>query len=143
MSRVDDKSASRLMNVGCTTWFWLFFRIVSIEACRVKPVRPRLASDGQPLREDSLKPKAPFESRMGETMEPIMTKVTIAEEIAERIRRSEGPIELVDSHGQTIGVVRGPPSEAEIERARNRASKDGKRLSWAQVVAKIRDGVVE
>ncbi len=44
-----------------------------------------------------------------------MTKVIIAEEIAERIRRSEGPIELVDSHGQTIGVVRRPPSEAEID----------------------------
>ncbi|XZE54791.1 hypothetical protein SH139x_000770 [Planctomycetaceae bacterium SH139] len=57
-----------------------------------------------------------------------MTKVAIAEDIAERIRGSEGPIELI---------------EAEIERARNRASKDGKRLSWAQVAAKLRDGVTE
>ncbi len=72
-----------------------------------------------------------------------MTKVAIAEEIAERIRSSEGPIELVDSQGQTIGVVRRPPTEAEIERARSRASQDGKRLSWAQVAAKVRDGVVE
>ena len=72
-----------------------------------------------------------------------MTKVAIAEEIAERIRSSEGPIELVDAQGQTIGVVRRPPTEAEIERARSRASKDGKRLSWAQVAAKVRDGVVE
>lgn len=72
-----------------------------------------------------------------------MTKVAIAEEIAERIRRSEGPIELVDSHGQTIGFVHRPPTEAEIERARSRASQDGKRLSWAQVAAKVRDGVVE
>ena len=70
-----------------------------------------------------------------------MTKVMIAEEIAERIRSSEGPIELVDAQGQTIGVVRRPPTEAEIERARSRASQDGKRLSWAQVVAKVRDGV--
>lgn len=70
-----------------------------------------------------------------------MTKVAIAEDIAERIRSSEGPIELVDAQGQTIGVVRRPPTEAEIERARNRASKDGKRLSWAQVAAKLRDGV--
>ena len=30
-----------------------------------------------------------------------MTKVAIAEEVAERIRNSEGPIELVDAHGQT------------------------------------------
>ncbi len=72
-----------------------------------------------------------------------MTKVAIAEEIAERIRSSEGPIELVDAQGQTIGVVRRPPTEAEIERARSRASQDGKRLSWAQVAAKVRDGVAE
>jgi|GEM_PF-1952034 len=72
-----------------------------------------------------------------------MTKVAIAEEIAERIRSSDGPIELVDSQGKTIGVVRRPPTEAEIERARSRASQDGKRLSWAQVAAKVRDGVVE
>ena len=71
-----------------------------------------------------------------------MTKVAIAEEIADRIRSSDGPIELVDSQGQTIGVVRRPPTEAEIERARSRASQDGKRLSWAQVAAKVRDGVV-
>ena len=72
-----------------------------------------------------------------------MTKVATAEEIAERIRSSEGPIELVDSQGQTVGVVRCPPTEAEIERARSRASQDGKRLSWAQVAAKVRDGVAE
>ena len=75
--------------------------------------------------------------------EQIMTKVAIAEEIAERIRSSEGPIELVDAQGQTIGVVRRPPTEAEIERARSRASQDGTRLSWAQVAAKVRDGVAE
>ena len=72
-----------------------------------------------------------------------MTKVAIAEEIADRIRSSEGPIELVDAQGQTIGVVRRPPTEAEIERARSRASQDGKRLSWAQVAAKVRAGVAE
>ena len=72
-----------------------------------------------------------------------MTKVAIAEEVADRIRSSEGPIELVDAQGQTIGVVRRPPTETEIERARSRASQDGKRLSWAQVAAKVRDGVGE
>ena len=72
-----------------------------------------------------------------------MTKVAIAEEIAERIRSSEGSIELVDAQGQTIGIVRRPPTEAEIERARSRASQDGKRLSWAQVAAKVRAGVAE
>ena len=72
-----------------------------------------------------------------------MTKIAIAEEIADRIRSSEGPIELVDAQGQTIGVVLRPPTEAEIERARSRASQDGKRLSWAQVAAKVKAGVAE
>ena len=72
-----------------------------------------------------------------------MTKVPIAEDIAERIRTSEGPIELVDTQGQTIGIVRRPPTEAEVKRARNRARKEGQGLSWAQVAAKVRDGVAE
>ena len=50
-----------------------------------------------------------------------MTKVAIAEEVAERIRRSEGPIELVDARGQTIGIVHRPPTQEEIERARMRS----------------------
>jgi hypothetical protein len=53
--------------------------------------------------------------------EPDMTKVAIADEVAAQIRSSEGPIELVDANGETIGVVRRPPTEAEIERARSRA----------------------
>lgn len=68
-----------------------------------------------------------------------MTKVSIGEDIVAQIRRSDGPIELVDGAGKTIGVVRRPPTEAEVERARSRASKDGKRLSWAQVVTKVKD----
>ncbi|MEO8271224.1 MAG: hypothetical protein ABI557_15995 [Aureliella sp.] len=72
-----------------------------------------------------------------------MTKVAIAEELADRIRSSEGPIELVDAQGQTIGVVRRPPTQGEIERARSRASQDGKRVSWAQVAAKVRAGAAE
>ena len=39
MSRVDGKSASQLINVGCTTRFWLAFRIVSIN-----PKKPNLLS---------------------------------------------------------------------------------------------------
>jgi len=72
-----------------------------------------------------------------------MTKVSIAEEIAEQIRSSEGPIELVDGQGRTVGVVKRPPSPDEIERARSRASQGGRRLSWAQVVAKVQSGVAE
>ncbi|MFN7736385.1 MAG: hypothetical protein ACK5O8_09720 [Pirellula sp.] len=72
-----------------------------------------------------------------------MTKLTVTEEIAERIRTSEGPIELVDLQGHTIGVVRRPPTETDIQRALERASKEGKRLTWAQVAAKIMEGVAK
>jgi hypothetical protein len=70
-----------------------------------------------------------------------MTKVAIAEEVAAQIRASEGPIELVDSSGRTIGLVRRPPTEAEIERARSRSSRGAHRLSWGELVAKVQGGV--
>ena len=70
-----------------------------------------------------------------------MTKVAVAEEIANQIRSGEGPIELVDANGQTIGIVRRPPTVEEIERAKQRASRGGERLSWAQVMAKMRQEV--
>jgi len=44
---------------------------------------------------------------------------------------------VVDSSSQTIGLVRRPPSEPEIERARSRASRGGKRLSWAELVEQV------
>ena len=70
-----------------------------------------------------------------------MTKVALAEEIADQIRNSEGPIELVDTNGQTIGVVRRPPTGAEIERAKQRASRGGQRMPWEQVMEKVRHEV--
>ncbi len=35
-----------------------------------------------------------------------MTKVAVAEDLAAQIRASDGPSELVDAGGQTIGLVR-------------------------------------
>ena len=72
-----------------------------------------------------------------------MTKVAVAEEVAAQIRASEGPIELVDSRGETVGLVRRPPSEHENERARSRASRESRRLSWAEVVAMLKDGAAD
>jgi hypothetical protein len=48
-----------------------------------------------------------------------MTKVPVAEELAAKIRASDGPIELVDAIGRTIGLVRRPPTEADITKARS------------------------
>jgi hypothetical protein len=69
----------------------------------------------------------------------VMARVAIANDIAEKIRSTEGPVELVDLNGETVGIVRRPPSGPEIERAKSRASNGGPRLSWAQVVAKVSD----
>jgi hypothetical protein len=69
-----------------------------------------------------------------------MTRISVADDVASKIRESEGPIELVDASGQTIGIVRRPPTESEIKRAKSRASQDGERLTWDQVVAKLQDG---
>ena len=71
-----------------------------------------------------------------------MTRVAVADDVAAKIRESEGPIELVDASGQTIGIVRRAPTESEIKRATSRASQGGKRLSWAEVVAKVKDGAI-
>lgn len=72
-----------------------------------------------------------------------MTKVAVAEDLAAQIRASDGPIELVDASGQTIGLVRRPPTEAEIARARSRISSKGDRLSWSEVVTKVPNGAPE
>jgi hypothetical protein len=69
-----------------------------------------------------------------------MTKVVVAEEVAVQIRMSEGPIELVDANGRAIGLVRRSPTEAEVERARSRASRGERWLSWDELVAKVKDG---
>jgi hypothetical protein len=78
---------------------------------------------------------------MEASQETTMTKVAIAEETADQIRNGEGPIELVDANGQTVGIVRRPPTEAEVERAKQRASHGGQRLPWAQVMARLRHEV--
>ncbi len=67
-----------------------------------------------------------------------MSKISVDHAIAEQIRSLEGPIELVDANGQTVGVVRRPPTESEIERAKERASRSGETMTWEQVRTKIR-----
>jgi hypothetical protein len=77
------------------------------------------------------------------TRSKYMTRIAVADDIASQIRDSEGPIELIDPSGKTIGIVRRPPTDSEIERAKRRVSQGGKRLTWAQVVAKVQDGSEE
>jgi hypothetical protein len=81
--------------------------------------------------------------KYSEEREQAMTKVAIDHAIAEQIRSIEGPIELVDSNGQTVGLVRRPPTESEIERAKQRASRGGATLTWAEVRTKFRQEIGE
>ena len=64
-------------------------------------------------------------------------KIRLEDSVIQQIRDGQGPIEIVDGSGQTVGVVRRPPTQAEIERARNRASQGGPTLTWGQLMAKV------
>ena len=66
-----------------------------------------------------------------------MTRVIVQNEVAQQIRAAEGPIDLVDETGQTIGRVFRPPTNAEIERAKSRTSHGGPTLTWSQLMEKI------
>ncbi len=72
-----------------------------------------------------------------------MTKLEIDQSIANQLRNVEGPIELVDADGQTVGIVRRPPLASEIARAKQRASRGGETLTWAQVRTKLRQEIAE
>jgi hypothetical protein len=72
-----------------------------------------------------------------------MTKVEIDYQTAEQIRSGDGQIELIDSNGQTVGVVRRVPTESEIARAKHRASHGGETLTWDQVRSKLRQEIGE
>jgi hypothetical protein len=67
-----------------------------------------------------------------------MIKIELDEKIVQQIRNGEGPIELVDGSGQTIAVVRRPPTPDEIARAKARASHGGQTLTWDELMTKVR-----
>ena len=70
-----------------------------------------------------------------------MTKIEVDRMTVDQIRSSEGPIELVDSVGETVGIVRRPPSAEEIARAKSRSSRGGETLTWGQLMAKVKEEV--
>jgi len=67
-----------------------------------------------------------------------MIKIQLNEETMQQIRNGEGPIELVDGAGLTVGTVRRPPTGEEISRAKSRASRGGSTLTWDQLMDKVR-----
>ncbi len=67
-----------------------------------------------------------------------MIKIQLDEKIVQQIRLGEGPIELVDAAGLTVGTVRRPPTNEEIVRAKARASRGSTTLTWEQLMTKVR-----
>lgn len=68
-----------------------------------------------------------------------MAKIQIDSETVRQINAVVGPVELVDAEGQTVGVMKRPPTAEEIQRAKNRASQGGETLSWDQLMIKVKE----
>ena len=66
-----------------------------------------------------------------------MTKIVSQAEFAEQIRKSVGPIELVDDQGFPIGIVRRPPTEQKIELARARICREGPKFTTDELISKV------
>ncbi len=66
-----------------------------------------------------------------------MIRIVIQNEIAEQIRHSDGQVELVDTQGQRVGIVRRPPTPQEIEFAKSRSGTKGPKFSVDEVITKV------
>ncbi|WP_425617825.1 hypothetical protein NA78x_001514 [Anatilimnocola sp. NA78] len=66
-----------------------------------------------------------------------MTRIVVQSDVAELIRQSDGQIELVDDQGNSVGVVRRPPTAEEIEFAKGRIGKKGPKFTLEELIAKI------
>ncbi len=66
-----------------------------------------------------------------------MNKIVVQNDIAEQIRHSDGQIELVDSDGHRVGVVRRPPTQEEIAVAKSRVGVKGTKVTIEELIAKV------
>jgi len=64
-------------------------------------------------------------------------KIVVQNDIADRIRQSDGQIELVDCDGLRVGLVRRPPTQEEIALAKARISGTGPNVTIAELIAKV------
>ena len=66
-----------------------------------------------------------------------MIRIVVQADVADQIRRSDGQIELVDEHGNRVGVVRRPPTEEEIQYAKSRVGSKGPKVTIDELIAKV------
>ncbi len=66
-----------------------------------------------------------------------MIRIIVQTEIAEQIRQADGQVELIDDQGQSVGVVRRPPTESEIQFAKSRIGSKGPKFTIDELLAKV------
>ncbi|MEO8269167.1 MAG: hypothetical protein ABI557_05575 [Aureliella sp.] len=66
-----------------------------------------------------------------------MIRIVVKTDVAEEIRRSGGPIELVDEQGNRLAVVRRPPSDDDIKLAKSRMGGKGPQFTVDELIAKV------
>lgn len=66
-----------------------------------------------------------------------MIRIVVQADVADQIRRCDGPIELVDGQGKRVGVVRRPPTEEEINYAKSRVGSMGPKFSVNELITKV------
>ncbi len=66
-----------------------------------------------------------------------MIRIVVKTDVAEEIRRSGGPIELVDEQGNRLAVVRRPPTDDDIKLAKSRMGSKGPKFTVDELIAKV------
>lgn len=66
-----------------------------------------------------------------------MIRIVVQSDLAEQIRKSDGHIELVDDQGQSVGVVRRPPTISEIQFAQARIGSEGPKFTIDELISKV------
>lgn len=67
-----------------------------------------------------------------------MVKVVVTADQAKLLAESTDRVEIVDADGKRLGTLLRPPSDEDIQIARDRIAGDGKRYTTEEVVSRLR-----
>ena len=67
-----------------------------------------------------------------------MTQIVLSDDQAKAVQAAVGAVEVRDRHGNLLGYVSPPPSDAEIAEARRRLESDGPWYSTEQVMGHLK-----
>jgi hypothetical protein len=66
-----------------------------------------------------------------------MIQVVVPSDVADKIRRADGQVELIDDRGNRVAVVRRPPTDSEIEFAKSRMGRKGPKFTVDELIAQV------